>query len=200
MPNVNENRAVFLDRDGTINEEVGYLRDLRNLVILPGAAAAIRLINESGMKAVVVTNQAGVARGYFSEEFVREAHDRISGMLAAEGAFIDGFYFCPHHPTDGTGIYLNACTCRKPLPGMLLKAAEDFHIDLRRSYLIGDTLRDMEAAVSVGTTGILVRTGYGAAAADSIADGSATGPAAAPAYVADGILDAVHWIMNDYRR
>ena len=199
MSILNKNRAVFLDRDGTINEEVGYLDDLDKLVILPGTPAAIRLINESGMKAVVVTNQAGVAKGYFSEEFVRKTHDRISEILAAEGAFIDRFYYCPHHPTAGTGIYLDACNCRKPLPGMLLQAAEDLQIDLPRSYLIGDMPRDMEAAAAAGATGILVRTGYAGGLPETSPAAPSSGTTATPAHIADDILDAVQWIMNEHR-
>jgi D-glycero-D-manno-heptose 1,7-bisphosphate phosphatase len=204
MEEMKKNRAVFLDRDGTINEEVGYLSDLDRLVIYPCAAAAVKLINESGMKTVVITNQAGVARGYFGEELVREIHDKISTTLARAGAFIDKFYYCPHHPTEGKGIYRTTCTCRKPEPGMLLQAAEELDIDLARSYLIGDTLRDIETAAKVGTKGILVRTGYGGKANDPALNGSgenpANGPGAEPVHVADDILAAVRWIMKDHNR
>ena len=160
--------AVFLDRDGTINEEVGYLDCLEKLRLLPGAAEAIRLINESGMKAVVVTNQSGVARGIFDEAFVDEVHARLRKMLGDQGAFLDGVYFCPHHPTEGRGRYLRSCDCRKPAPGLLLRAAEELSLDPERSTMIGDTLKDIEAAARIGMRGILVRTGYGAETADAL--------------------------------
>ena len=157
--------AVFLDRDGTINEEVGYLDRLEKLRLIPGAAEAIRLINESGMKTVVVTNQSGVARGFFTEAFVDEVHTHLREMLREEGASLDGFYFCPHHPTEGRGRYLRSCNCRKPSPGLLLRAAEELHLDPARSYMVGDTLKDIEAGARAGVQGILVRTGYGEEAA-----------------------------------
>lgn len=196
MEKLKKNRAVFLDRDGTINEEVGYLDSLERLVILPGAAEAIKMINESGMKVVVITNQAGVAKGYFDEELVLATHDMISKILAREGAFIDRFYYCPHHPTEGKGIYLQTCACRKPEAGMLHQAARELDIDLTRSYMIGDTLRDMETAARAGTRGILVRTGYGGNMSAPVPNGSG----AAPVHVAADIFDAVQWIMTDYQR
>ena len=120
-----KNMAVFLDRDGTINEEVGYLDSLDKLKIIPSAYEAIRLINVSGMKAVVITNQAGVARGFFTEEFVKIINEHLRTALRQKGAYIDKFYYCPHHPTEGIGIYRQVCNCRKPAPGMLLHAARN---------------------------------------------------------------------------
>ena len=145
-----KNIAVFLDRDGTINEEVGYLDNLDKLKMIPAAYEAIRLINSSGLKAIVVTNQSGVARGFFTEKFVRQTHEIIQTALLEKKASIDKFYYCPHHPTEGTGIYLQNCSCRKPLPGMLMQAEHDLDIELGSSYMIGDTYRDMEAAKKVG--------------------------------------------------
>ncbi len=112
--------AVFLDRDGTIREEVNYLSRMEQLRLYPQTLEAIRLITDAGMKAVVVTNQSGIARGYFTEDFVRSVHDRINELLRAGGARIDGFYVCPHHPVYGNGIYKQDCDCRKPNPGLLL--------------------------------------------------------------------------------
>ena len=149
-----KNIAVFLDRDGTINEEVGYMDNLNKLKIIPTAYEAIRLINKSCMKAIVVTNQAGVARGFFSEQFVSQTHEIIQNYLLQNNATIDKFYYCPHHPTEGVGIYLRNCNCRKPLPGMLLQAANDLNIELKSSYMIGDTCRDMETAKKGGVQGI----------------------------------------------
>ena len=158
-------QAVFLDRDGTINEEVGHLDRMEKLQLIPGAAEAIRRINKSGMKAVVVTNQSGIARGIFDEAFVIEVHTRLRELLRAEGALIDAFYYCPHHPTEGRVDYVKMCDCRKPAPGMLLRAAEELRIDPNRSYMVGDTLKDIAAGARAGAQGILVRTGYGEEAA-----------------------------------
>ncbi len=183
-------RAVFLDRDGTINEEVGYLKHVDELKLFPFTAEAVGIIQKAGMKAVVVSNQSGVARGFFDEDFVRTLHDRINEMLAREGTFIDRFYFCPHHPTEGSGEYVRDCYCRKPKTGMLLQASDELDIDLSRSYMIGDTERDLETARNAGVTGILVRTGYGKDIVDT--EGAA--------YVAGDLLDAVNWILKDKER
>ncbi|MFH1080928.1 MAG: HAD family hydrolase [Pseudomonadota bacterium] len=153
--------AVFLDRDGTINEEVGYLDSFEKLKIFPEAFDAIRLINQSGMKAVVISNQSGVARGYYDEAFVETVHARIQALLKEHGAWIDRFYYCPHHPTEGTGIYRTTCPCRKPEAGLLFLASQEMGIDLSRSYMVGDMPKDIEAAGKAGAKGILVQTGYG---------------------------------------
>lgn len=187
--------AVFLDRDGTINEEVGYLDHIDKLRLIPGAAEAIRLLNDSGFKVVVVTNQSGVARGLFTETFVVEVHRALAELLESRGARIDRFDYCPHHPTEGTGRYRQACPCRKPEPGMLLKAAATLDIDLGRSYVVGDTPRDLEAARRVGAQGILVRTGYGAETLKT-----ATGGETAAAHVADDLRAAVRWILAEADR
>ncbi len=187
MTMVKRKWAVFFDRDGTINEEVGYLRDLDSLVLYPDAARAVGMVNASGMKAVVVTNQSGVARGYFKESFVHVVHRRIQEMLQSEGAQIDRFYYCPHHPDEGLGEYRRACDCRKPRPGMLLKAAEELDLDLSRSYLVGDTMKDMETARNAGMRGILVATGFAGR------DGSPV----EPVHRAPNLLSAVQWIMKD---
>jgi D-glycero-D-manno-heptose 1,7-bisphosphate phosphatase len=190
------NTAVFLDRDGTINEEVGYLDSIDNLKLFANTAEAVRLINESGMKAVVITNQSGVARGYFSEEFVKTVHMHIQKTLRGKGAFIDAFYYCPHHPTEGIGDYLQSCTCRKPEAGMLIEASEAMYIDLTRSYTVGDMPKDIQVAGKVGAKGILVKTGYGLSnIKQEIAPVSAK--IFQLNYIAEDILDAVKWIMND---
>lgn len=182
-----KNPAVFLDRDGTINEEVGYLSRLDELKLIPGTSEAIRLINEAGMKVVVITNQSGVARGYFTEEFVETVHGRINEILQQKGARIDRFYFCPHHPVYGNGPYKKACSCRKPESGLFLRASKEMDIDLSRSYVIGDMLKDIDAGKRVGARGILVRTGYGRNI--TITD--------KPVYIAEDVLDAVKWILQD---
>ncbi|HAJ27275.1 MAG TPA: D,D-heptose 1,7-bisphosphate phosphatase [Syntrophus sp. (in: bacteria)] len=180
--------AVFLDRDGTINEEVGYLDSLEKLRVLPEAFEAVRLINQAGMKTAVITNQSGIGRGFFDEAFVVRVHEEMHRLFLKEGALIDGFYYCPHHPTEGIGLYRQTCSCRKPEPGLLLKAAEDLVIDLGKSYMIGDTPKDVKAGQMAGAKGILVRTGYG-----KVADMGSTHPD----YIAQDILEAVKWLLSD---
>jgi D-glycero-D-manno-heptose 1,7-bisphosphate phosphatase len=205
--------AVFLDRDGTINEEVGYLDRLEKLTLISGAAGAIRLINESGMKAIVVTNQAGIARGFFDEAFVEAAHARLGEMLRAEGAFIDGFYYCPHHPTEGREPYLRECDCRKPAPGLLVRAARELFVDPACSYMVGDTLKDIEAGARASVQGVLVLTGYGkefraALEAQGKDRGNRHGAEARPAvrepfvrpvHIAADLSAAVRWILRSRR-
>lgn len=149
--------AVFLDRDGVIIENAHYLARLEDIRFIPGAAAAIRRLNEAGVPVVVVSNQSGVARGYFPESFVRETHAHLDQLLAKEGAHIDRWCFCPHHPGFGAD-----CECRKPKPGMLQTAARELNLDLECSWLIGDNLTDCEAGAAAGCQTILVRTGHGA--------------------------------------
>jgi D-glycero-D-manno-heptose 1,7-bisphosphate phosphatase len=199
-PEQKRRAAVFLDRDGTINEEAGYLDRLEKLRLLPGAAGAIRWINESGLVAVVVTNQSGIARGLFDEAFVARVNARLGEMLRAEGAMIDAFYFCPHHPTEGRGAYLKTCDCRKPAPGMLLRAMEELRIDRRCSYLVGDTLQDIEAGARAGIRGVLVQTGHGKESAAALAVAppeTGDGATVRPAFIAANLCEAVAWIMED---
>lgn len=191
-----KNIAIFLDRDGTINEEVGYLDREDKLQIIPSAYEAIRLINKAGCKAVVVTNQAGIAKGLFTEAFVRNINDRIQSALRERGAFLDRFYFCPHHPTDGVAPYRTVCDCRKPAPGLLLQAADDLDIDLARSYMIGDRYRDIETIHRTGGKGVLVMTGYGQALTQDAGPDQANDKNK-PDHVAADILEAVRWILKD---
>ncbi len=183
-------KAIFLDRDGTINEEVGYLDSLEKLVLYPDAFTAVRMINQSGFKAVVATNQSGVARGYFTEEFVVLVHARIQDLMRKNEASIDAFFYCPHHPDVGGELYRKSCSCRKPEAGMFLQAAGVLDIDLGKSFMIGDTLRDMEAGLKAGMKGILVRTGYGKDAENVLRNS-----AVKPLHIADNILEAVQWIL-----
>lgn len=196
MKPMEKKTAVFLDRDGTINEEVGYLDRAEKLRMIPAAFEAVRLINQSGMEAVVVSNQAGVAKGLFTESFVHEINDLIQNALLEKGARIDAFYFCPHHPTEGVDPYRRICNCRKPAAGLLQQAAVDRNIDLSRSYLIGDRLRDVETAHRAGAKGVLVATGYGQ---EVIENGGQDAPNElnTPDAVAKDILEAVHWILKD---
>ncbi len=190
-----KNIAIFLDRDGTINEEVGYMDSLDKFKIIPGAYDAIRLINKSGMKVVVISNQAGVARGLFTEDFVKITHEYLQNALRKRGAYIDNFYYCPHHPTEGIDPYRQVCNCRKPAPGMLLQAAQDLNIDLKRSYLVGDRFNDMEAGKKIGVRGILVKTGFGQGLLQDDGPDEAT-PENKPDFIAADILEAVKLILN----
>lgn len=182
-------RAVFLDRDGTINEEVGYLDTLGKLRLLPGAAGAIGDLNRAGWAVVVVTNQSGIARGFFDEGFVEETHRRLQDLLREAGARIDGFYVCPHHPTEGREPYRMDCPCRKPRPGLILRAAAELEISLGESYMVGDTPKDVEAGTRAGARGILVRTGYGRECP----------PPPDTAFVAEDLAEAVRWILGARR-
>ena len=153
--------AVFLDRDGTINEDAEYLSDPDKLELIPGSGEAIRLINEAGLLAIVLTNQSGVARAYFPESQVGVVNKRLDLLLAQEGAKIDAYYDCPHHPTEGKKPYRMECGCRKPKTGMIEKAVKDMDIDPEMSYMVGDKMSDLKMASAAGSKGILVRTGYG---------------------------------------
>ena len=153
--------AVFLDRDGTINVEKNYLYRIEDFEFIPGAPEAIKRLKDAGFLIVVVTNQSGVARGYYSLEDVDRLHTHIQDELNRYDTSIDAFYVCPHHPTDGEGEYLLECDCRKGNPGMLLQAAEDMGVDLKHSWMVGDKAADIEAGGRAGCRSILVETGYG---------------------------------------
>jgi D-glycero-D-manno-heptose 1,7-bisphosphate phosphatase len=154
-------RAVFLDRDGTINVEKDYLYRIEEFEFICGVPEAVRLLNDAGFFVVIVSNQSGVARGYYTEEDVDNLHRFIAAELKKSGAGVDAWYYCPHHP-QGKGSYSLACRCRKPLPGMLIEAAKRHDIDLAASVMVGDKLADIEAGMAAGCRSILVRTGYGA--------------------------------------
>lgn len=153
--------AVFLDRDGTINEDVGYLDSLERLTLFPYSIDAVRLLNGAGFCVVVVTNQRGVATGLISETFLHMVHDVLSERFRRGGARIERFYHCPHDPHAPIEQYRRDCMCRKPKPGLALQAADDLGIDLTRSYVVGDKWSDVALARNVGATGVLVQTGYG---------------------------------------
>ncbi len=168
--------AVFLDRDGTINEDVGYLKDPEDVRLLDGAADAIRLLNSHGLKTIIITNQSGVARGYFTEEELQQINRKVIELLEEEGAVVDGLYYCPHHPDDG-------CECRKPMPGLLKRAAIELGVELEASYMVGDKTTDVLAAKSVGARGVLIAE-----------DGEHCEDAH---HVCSSLLDAVTWILKD---
>lgn len=158
----NKQKAIFLDRDGTINKYVGFLRKKEEFELLPGAAEAIKKINKSGYLAVVVTNQPVIARGEVTYSQLENIHNKLETLLGKEGAYLDGIYFCPHHPHSGYEGEVKElkidCECRKPKPGMLLKAAEDLNIDLSHSYMVGDSESDIKAGKAVGCKTVLLNT------------------------------------------
>jgi len=176
--------AVFLDRDGTLNVEKEYLHRWEDWEWIPGAIDAIRRLNEAGYLVIVTTNQSGVARGYYAEADVERLHRQVDEDLAHHGAHIDAYYYCPHHPQYGE---IRDCDCRKPEPGMLLAAAREHDIDLEHSFMIGDKAADVEAALAVGATPILVLTGYGVEEQEDIPPAT---------FIAQDVARAVDWILG----
>jgi D-glycero-D-manno-heptose 1,7-bisphosphate phosphatase len=181
--------AVFLDRDGTINEEMGYINHLSRFRLLPQSVAAIRRLNETGFKVVLVTNQSGAARGYFPAALVDEVHEALKTQLAAGGAHLDGICACLHSPEEN-------CACRKPRPTLILQAAGKLNLDLARSYAVGDRYRDIETAANAGVKGILVLTGYGRGEYHYLRAAQRV----QPVHVAPDLLEAVKWILADLKK
>jgi D-glycero-D-manno-heptose 1,7-bisphosphate phosphatase len=186
-------RAVFVDRDGVISEEVGYISDVEHFRLIPQSAEAVKLINQRGLKIIVITNQSGVARGYFSEEVLGHINRKMEQLLSDQGALLDGIYYCPHHPEGTVEAYRMECDCRKPSAGLLIQASREHAIDLSSSYLVGDKRTDIECAHRAGAKGILVLTGYGKDELSKINSAAL----AQPEYVAADLLDAVQWIIKD---
>lgn len=180
--------AVFLDRDGTLIRDVGYLCRLDQVEILPGGAEALKLLRNNGLKIVVVTNQSGVGRGFLSEQELHKIHEALIESFAARGAEIDAIYYCPHHPTEGFDGYRVICDCRKPNAGMLRRAAEQLQLDLGASYVVGDQATDMELAARVGAKGVWIH------------GGSQTRPAWPRSfYVAADLRQAAQWVIGNLR-
>jgi D-glycero-D-manno-heptose 1,7-bisphosphate phosphatase len=187
---MNARPAVFLDRDGTIIEESGYLDRLERLVFFPFSVDAIRALNRAGFAVVVITNQAGIARGIVKPSFPDEAHRHIAARLEAGGARIDGFYYCPHYTSGTVAELVRACACRKPAPGMLVRAAADLNLDLSKSFAVGDRWHDVAAANAVGARGVLVRTGLGRR------EEAAPEPGTQAAAIVDNLAAAAAWILE----
>ncbi|GAB4271972.1 MAG: D-glycero-beta-D-manno-heptose 1,7-bisphosphate 7-phosphatase [Deferrisomatales bacterium] len=179
--------AVFLDRDGTLVEEVGYLSRLADLRVLPGVPGALVRFARAGFARIVVTNQSGVARGRFPPAFVERAHAELRRRLRRRGADVEGFYVCPHHPEHG-----GPCPCRKPAPGLLLRAAADWDVDLAASWVVGDKAADLELARNAGCRAALVRTGYGRETEARVREGEAP----RPDLVADDLAAATEAILG----
>jgi D-glycero-D-manno-heptose 1,7-bisphosphate phosphatase len=184
-------KAVFFDRDGTINEEVGYIKDLSNLRLIKNASSSIKKIRDKGFLAILITNQSGPARGYYNEEWVKTLNNRIQELLLSEGTELDKMYYCPHLPDGIVPEYSIECDCRKPKIGLFLKAKEDFNIDLKSSYMIGDKATDVDAGHNAGTKSILLKTGYG----KDVLDGKYQFVPNAD-YIAEDINDAIDWILK----
>lgn len=184
--------AVFIDRDGTLTEEVGYVNHPSRLRLLPRSAEAIRRLNAAGVAAVVVTNQAGIARGYFSEDVLHEVNAALTAALRREGARLDGLYVCTHHPTEGEPPFRAACECRKPRPGLLHRAAAELGLDLARSTMVGDKPSDLVPGRTVGAAAVLVLTGYGLGEWEYRRKAFET----EPDHVAGDLLDAVDWALG----
>jgi D-glycero-D-manno-heptose 1,7-bisphosphate phosphatase len=182
---------VFLDRDGTMIEDVGYLDALSRIAFYPWTVDAIRALNHAGFPVVVVTNQSGIARGLFSEAFVAETHRALDARLAAGGARVDAYYYCPHHPDGSVTALATVCDCRKPGRGLIDRAARDLGLDSARSFVVGDKWVDAQLGRAVGARAILVRTGYGAAAERRPPDGVAAADA-----VVDNLAAAASWILR----
>ena len=185
-------RAVFIDRDGTMSEEVGYINHSSRFRLFPYTAAAIKHLNESGWLAIVVTNQAGVARGYFSEDMIETVHALMTKDVTANGGRIDAIYYCAHHPSVGEPPYRVACDCRKPQPGLINRAAEQFDIDLSTSWMIGDRYSDVELARNAGVKSMFVLSGYGRGEWEH----QRTTWSAQPDLVAENLLEAVQMIVS----
>lgn len=184
------NAGLFLDRDGTINVERGYLADPNDVELLPGAADAIRAANEFGIPVIIITNQAGVARGFHSEEAVVSVNERLKQLLNEQGARIDAVYYCPHHPEAGNPPYRIVCTCRKPGTGMLEMAEKSLGINLAASYVVGDKCSDIETGKNGGCGTVLVLTGYGRTELARCKDSNT------PDHVAENLAEAWEYIRK----
>ncbi len=184
-------KAVFLDRDGTINEDSGYPADYSQIRIYPFSFEAVRRLNRAGLPVIILTNQSAVGRGLLTEENLCLLHEKMQQAFEANKARLDAFYYCPHYEHSDLPEYQGDCFCRKPKPGLALRAALDFDISLDHSYMVGDKLEDMLLALEIKATSVLVLTGYGQ---KTRAELKARG--VKPAHIASDLLRAVNWILN----
>ena len=185
--------AVFLDRDGTIIEDVGYLDTLDRVAFFPWTVDTIRALNRAGLAVVVVTNQSGIARGLFTDAFVEETHRYLTARLETGGARVDAYYYCPHHPDGTVAEYSRRCDCRKPAPGLIDRATNDLGLDPARSFVVGDRWLDVQLGRTVGARAILVRTGVGSVQETRPRSGVTADT------VVDNLAAAASWILNDLR-
>ncbi len=185
------NIGIFLDRDGTINEELEFISSPDDVVLIPRSAEAIREANQLGLKVFVITNQSGIARGFIKEEELVKVHNKLVELLNNAGAHLDAIYFCPHHPEFGEPPYKIECDCRKPNSGMLRQAEKEYNIDLKKSFVVGDRIIDVQTAHAVGATGILVLTGYGKNQIEEIQKNNIKID-----YIAEDLYDAMQFIKT----
>ncbi len=184
-------RAAFLDRDGTINEDVGHITDPGRFELIPGSVDAMNRLRDAGFLLPLITNQAGVGRGLMTEQQLNRVLDAFQDLLKTEGTHLDGVYYCPHHPEEAKGAYRKVCDCRKPGPELLLRAARDLDVDLEQSYMIGDHWSDVEAGLAAGCEAILLRTGHGRQEIEK----QTKDQLGRTAYVAENLADAGDWIL-----
>lgn len=182
--------TIFIDRDGTINKEAGYINHVDNFELYPFAAQAIRLLNEHNFLVVVITNQAGVARGYFPESLLKDVHGKMTNELEAQGAHIDGLYYCPHHPASKDPKLAIECNCRKPAPGMIEQAIKELPVDTDHMIMIGDKFSDIEFGHNCNCKTIMVKTGYGKG------ELVLKTPKVEPDHLVDNLLDAAILILK----
>jgi D-glycero-D-manno-heptose 1,7-bisphosphate phosphatase len=184
--------AVFIDRDGTINEQMGYINDLSRFILLPGAIEGIKCLNQSNFLSIVVSNQSGVARDYFPLDLVHEVNRKMADLLGEKGARIDGIFFCPHHPRAELETYRLDCDCRKPKTGLITQACQAFDIDLPRSFVVGDRYSDIEMGHRLNLRSILVETGYGRGEKKYALPKQKN----QPDHIAANLYEAVQWILS----
>ncbi len=182
-------KVIFLDRDGTINREDGYITRVDQIHLYEGAVPALRMLKEMGYRIVIVSNQAGVAKALLTEQALQEINNALLSMLKAEGILIDRLYYCPHHPEAVVPEYKKACECRKPKTGMVMRAVKELGVQVQGAYMIGDKLTDIELARNFGGRGILLLTGYGKEEIKKLDPQKHN-----PVYIGKDILDAVSWI------
>jgi len=185
------NFALFLDRDGTINEDPGYLKDTNQVKLFPGTGKALSILkNKLNFKLIVISNQSGIARGLLTKEDVESINTKINDLLSVDNVYIDAFYYCPYHPEFNRE---DECACRKPSPKLVFEAAKDFQIDLGKSYFAGDTSSDIECGINAGLKTILVKTGYGKESFSILQKENKF-----PSFVAENISEACIFILNDF--
>jgi D,D-heptose 1,7-bisphosphate phosphatase len=181
-------KAVFLDRDGTIVEDIGYMNSPEQIKFIPGAVEAIKMLNEAGYKVVVISNQAGVARGLITEDMLQTIDKTLHKWILNGGAHLDGMYYCPHHPEHGVYPYKQVCECRKPHPGLIKRAHRELDIDLSQSFMIGDKSSDIEAGKRAGTKTVFVLSGRGKEEQKKLKG--------KPDHIAQDLKQAVGWVLN----
>lgn len=188
-------RAVFLDRDGNINKDVGYPNSYSLIEIYPYSFEAVRKINKAGLLSIIATNQSGIGRGLIDEENLIDIHHKLETAFKKQGAYFDGIYYCPHYTSSKDPRYRKDCSCSKPNPGMALQAASDLNIETASSYMIGDKVSDVLFGLNIQARSILVLTGYGKESLSKLKKGKIE-----PAFVAPTLIDAVNWIIEEEKR